>query len=209
MSVDSHCEQNSGLVICGLSTPVLDGIDLSVTHGQGCAVVGPSGSGKTSLFRAITDLDPNHGTVKLDGQDRSSFAAPDWRTRVAYVPAEPAWWLHLAGDHANADARRIAATLGVANDLLDKPITMLSTGERQRLALAIAFARQPQVLLLDEPTSALDEGNRDDVESAIRAHVDDGGILLIASHDKAQVARLELTVLRLEDGRLTDSEAGP
>lgn len=183
---------------------MLKGITLSVSKGQGCAIVGASGSGKTSLFRAIADLDPNTGKVCLGNYSRDDMSAPDWRSRVAYVPAEPAWWLPRAGDHLDAEARKLSVALGVPDELMGKPVSSLSTGERQRLALAIAFARKPDVLLLDEPTSALDDDNRDGVEAAILSHVANGGILLIASHDKGQVDRLGLDVRHMDGGCLLE-----
>jgi putative ABC transport system ATP-binding protein len=197
-------DDDDGLSLRDVSSVVLKGVNLSVGKGQGRAIVGPSGSGKTSLFRAISDLDPNTGRVALGLHDREAMAAPEWRRRVAYVPAEPAWWLQLAGDHADAEARSLAGSFGLDETLLLKPVSTLSTGERQRLALAIAFARKPDVLLLDEPTSALDDDNRHDVEAAILSHVAGGGILLIASHDKGQLERLALEEIHIEYGALVN-----
>lgn len=207
MADEAERGNGNGLVIRDLSSAVLKDVSISVGRGEGRAIVGPSGSGKTSLFRAITDLDPNTGEVGLGGAARESFAAPDWRRRVAYVPAEPAWWLAHAGDHADETALQFADRLGLNRQLMEKPTGSLSTGERQRLALAIALARKPDVLLLDEPTSALDEENRDDVETAILEQLQRGAILLIASHDKAQVERLGLHVLNIAGGRLTGNGA--
>lgn len=195
---------SSGLRIAGLSSAVLKGVSLSVGGGEGRAITGPSGSGKTSLFRAIADLDPNEGTVSLSGEFRESVTPGDWRRRVAYVPAEPAWWLTHAGDHADAVARDVADRLGLSSALLEKPVKSLSTGERQRLALAIAFARKPEVLLLDEPTSALDEDNRDEVETLIREQMAGGAALLMASHDPAQLERLGLQPVRIDGGRIVE-----
>lgn len=183
---------------------MLSSISLSIGGGEGRAIVGPSGSGKTSLFRAIADLDPNEGTVRLGGALRESFSPGEWRRRVAYVPAEPAWWLPKAGDHADGAAREIAERLGLAPALMDKPVKSLSTGERQRLALACAIARRPDVLLLDEPTSALDEENRDDAEAVIMEALAGGAVLLIASHDPEQIERLGLRTIHVDGGRITD-----
>ena len=65
-----------------------------------CVVLrGASGSGKTQLLRAVADLDPNEGTVLLDGTPRGSVPAPAWRRLGAYVPAEPGWWADTVGGH--------------------------------------------------------------------------------------------------------------
>ena len=67
--------------------------------GECVAMRGASGSGKTQLLRAVADLDPNEGTVLLDGTPRGSVPAPAWRRLVAYVPAEPGWWADTVGGH--------------------------------------------------------------------------------------------------------------
>lgn len=207
MSGEAGSGQSDGLTIGNLSSAVLNNVALTVARGEGRAIVGPSGSGKTSLFRAIADLDPNTGQVSLGAAPRENFSPGEWRRRVAYVPAEPAWWLTRAGDHADAAAREVAGTLGLPSDLMNKSVKSLSTGERQRLALAIAFARKPDVLLLDEPTSALDEDNRDQVETLIAGLLKAGAILLIASHDPEQVARLGLESLHVAEGHIVAEAA--
>ncbi|WP_416898550.1 MAG: ATP-binding cassette domain-containing protein [Minwuia sp.] len=199
----------AGLEVRGLTSGVVRGCSFSLPPGTGIALSGPSGSGKTSLFRALADLDPNEGDVTLDGQSRESMKPGDWRRRVAYVPAEPAWWLPHAGDHLDEAGRAGAGRLGLDAKLFRKPSNTLSTGERQRLAMAMTFAREPQVLLLDEPTSALDEENRDRVEALIRERLDRGASVLMTSHDPKQIERLGFPVMRIAEGRITPPDATP
>lgn len=207
MGSQEHGDAAPRLEVRDLRSAVLRGVSLTLAPGEGLAVVGPSGSGKTSLFRAIADLDPNEGEVWLSCAPRDTVPAPEWRRRVAYVPAEPGWWLPRAGDHVPEAALPMVERLGLSLAALDKPVASFSTGERQRLALAMAFARAPEALLLDEPTSALDESNRDDVEAAIREMLSQGTAMLIASHDRSQVERLGLEVLHMKNG-LISTEAG-
>src|SRR5690606_17230332 len=110
--------------------------------GECLAVEGPSGSGKTRILRTIADLDPHDGgQIFLDGTERREMTAPAWRARVRYVAAEPGWWTATprgtlpAGSALKARALRLLADAGLDEAILDRPITRLSTGERQRIAL--------------------------------------------------------------------------
>src|SRR5947209_16425215 len=87
------------LQVRDLRTSILKGASFTVSAAECIAVKGPSGAGKTLLLRAIADLDPNEGLVALDGHDRSTIAAPEWRRLVGYVPAEPGWWSETVGEH--------------------------------------------------------------------------------------------------------------
>lgn len=179
-------------------------VDLDVPVG-GCAVVtGASGSGKTRLLRAIADLDPNVGRVSLDGRDRDAVPAPDWRRRVAYVPAEPGWWAVTPAAHFEAPARARGNVdhLGLDAAMLDRPVSELSTGERQRLALLRALERGPMVLLLDEPTSALDDANRTAVAALLAERLAAGAAIVLVTHDGALADELGTARYRMTAGRL-------
>jgi len=181
---------------------------LDLAAGECVAVTGPSGSGKTLLLRAIADLDPNAGDVRLRGEPRAGLAAPAWRRRVMLVPAEPAWWAVQVRDHFyRPPPAELLDTLGFAPGALEWPVDRLSTGERQRLALARALVLEPVVLLLDEPTAALDDETKSAVERLLREFLGAGGGILIASHERAQVARLARREVHVRDGRV--AEAGP
>ncbi len=74
-------------------------VSFDLQDGECVALQGPSGVGKTLLLRSIADLDPNEGTVKLDGTLREAMAGPVWRKRVTYVAAEPGWWSDTVQEH--------------------------------------------------------------------------------------------------------------
>ena len=191
------------LSVHNLSRPGLGPIKFGLAGGQVLAITGPSGAGKSLLLRALADLDPNTGEVKLDGEDRDSIAAPQWRRRVAYVAAESGWWADHVGSHfENQDlAAKLMPRVGLDGDALNWPVSRLSTGEKQRLSLVRTLIQKPQVLLLDEPTSALDEDSKNLVEDLLKSEADNGISLIIVSHDKAQVKRLNARVLQLKDGQ--------
>lgn len=187
-----------------LRSPLVGPFELSVAAGESVGISGASGAGKSLFLRMIADLDPNEGSVWLDGRERDTFTAPAWRRQVMYVPAESGWWSERVAAHFAdiAAARAIAARLDLKPDLLDGPVLRLSTGERQRLALIRALLLAPAVLLLDEPTSALDEATQAMTEQLLRERLAAGVALLLVSHDRAQAARLGRRRFVMEAGRL-------
>ena len=175
-----------------LSRPGLSPVSFNLAEGECLAVQGASGSGKTLLLRAIADLDPNAGSVTLDGSTRESIVAPQWRRRVAYVPAEPGWWAETVAPHfaSWSDAEPVAVSLGLSASCQHASLATLSTGERLRLALIRTLVLRPRVLLLDEPTAALDPDATTAVEALIANQLNKGIGVLWVTHDRAQVDRV-------------------
>lgn len=170
-------------------------LSFTVASGECMSVEGPSGSGKTRLLRAIADLDPSTGQVFVDGAERREMSAARWRRLVRYVSAEPAWWAPTARAHMAPAPRpdrlqRLLTALAIDPALLDRPVTELSTGERQRLALARALLDEPRVILLDEPTAALDPQNAALADELIKLEILAGRIVVLASHNPQEIERL-------------------
>ena len=181
----------AGLRLQAIAPIGLEPVDLVLEPGERVFLSGPSGSGKSLLLRAIADLDPHSGEVWLDDTPRSALPAPDWRRRVALLPAEAHWWADAVGDHLPAGIEPLLADLGFGPETLDWAVSRLSTGERQRLALARLLANRPAALLLDEATANLDPPNRDKVEALVEAYrTEHGAAVLWVSHDPDQRARL-------------------
>lgn len=190
-----------------LSRPNLLEASLTLAKGECLAIRGASGSGKSLLLRAIADLDPNDGEVTLDNVSREAIPAPDWRRQVCYLPAEAGWWADDLGAHFN-DWERAAGffrRLGLGDAKKDWPISRLSTGERQRLALSRALAISPRVLLLDEPTSGLDQAAITAVEDLITECRDAGTGVIWVTHDPVQAERVASRWLYLENGHLRNA----
>ncbi len=195
--------------ISDLKTPLIGPVSLSIAPGECVSLRGPSGTGKSLLLRAIADLDPNEGDVRLDQQSRNRMAAPQWRRLVALVPAESGWWTDNVADHFIPGPETIALleAVGMPESLAWK-VNRLSTGEKQRLSLARALLNKPKVLLLDEPTSALDDQATARVEDIIREQMDLGVAILLVTHDQAQAQRVARRHFLMEHGRLSeDAEA--
>jgi ABC-type multidrug transport system ATPase subunit len=135
------------------------------------------------------------------------MTAPLWRRLVGYLPAESGWWADRVGAHfaAPADAAPIIEALGLPAEALDWPVAQLSTGERQRLALARLLASEPRVLLLDEPTSGLDEAATGRVEALLAQRLAAGCALLISTHDRDQAKRLARRCLHVDHGSVSEA----
>ena len=192
------------LSVENLTRPGIQAASFDLDRGECLALRGPSGSGKSLLLRALADLDPSDGRVSLDGEDRFAMTGPDWRRRVTYVAAEPGWWSENLADHF-ADwpaALALAEQLLLSPAIVEQPLRLLSTGERQRFALIRALQHGPRVLLLDEPTGPLDEAATAAVESLLAEQRQQGTSLLWVTHDAAQATRVSSRAMTMSDGRL-------
>jgi putative ABC transport system ATP-binding protein len=194
---------------------VLDSVSTDIPEGV-TAIVGPSGAGKSTLLRLLDRLvDPDEGTISYRDRPLRSYDPLPLRREVSLVPQLPAllegtvesniaYAAKLAGKRA--DPRRCLSLAGLDPGFAGRDVAKLSVGEQQRAMLARALAQQPKVLLLDEPTSALDHAARDAIEATL-AELRRGleiSIVLV-SHDPEQARRLGDWVVRMEDGRATDS----
>ena len=192
----------------GRKAPAPDGVSLLVQRGEITAVAGPSGSGKSTLLSVLLGfVRPDRGTVTLTGPNGGAdLAAADpaaWRSRVAWLPQDPALFagtvesnIRLGWPSAPAGAvtaaAQAAALTGIA---LGRPVgeggTGLSAGQRRRVALARALLpprSQRPVLLLDEPTAGLDADTEARVLDTLRAEALAGRAILIAAHHPAVLA---------------------
>jgi tungstate transport system ATP-binding protein len=191
---------------------ILNSVSLSIEAGEPTLVVGPNGAGKSSLLRLCMGLiAPSAGRVTWGGRDD---AKPKRRAFVFQRPvmlrrttaANVAFSLAQAGVPRDAQAPRITQLLERVGlgELADRPARRLSGGEQQRLALARALARDPDLLLLDEPTANLDPAATRSLEQIVRAAVQSGIKVVMASHDLGQVRRLGGRVLFLVRGEVRE-----
>ncbi|GAA0805392.1 ABC transporter ATP-binding protein [Spirilliplanes yamanashiensis] len=197
--------------------PAVDGVDLAVPRRGHLALVGPSGAGKTSLFSLMLRfLDPQSGELLLDGVPYRSLSPAQIRARLAYVeqetPVVPGTIRdNLLFTHPDATEAELRAALravrldGKVDGLpggLDTPLggSEVSGGERQRIALARAILRTPDVLLLDEATAQVDGLTEAALQACIRDRAATGAVVTIA-HRLSTVLDADHIVV-LEAGRI-------
>ena len=193
---------------------VLSGVSFGVPAGGRLAVFGPSGSGKTSLLRLLNRLDePAGGRVLLDGEDLRGLDATAVRRRVGLVFQQPFLFdqtvagnlaypltlLHRELPRAAAAAR--LAEFGLGEEVLDRRGDQLSGGQGQRVAVARALTLDPEVLALDEPTSALDAESARLLLAALLRRNAAGLTLIVVTHDRGMLEKLDCPVLAVGDGR--------
>lgn len=193
----------SGLRIESLQGAGVKAESLTIGAGECVALSGPSGGGKSRLLRAIADLDPAEGEIWLGDRRRSGMSGPAWRRQVIYVAAESHWWEERVGSHAEDWQTATLTALGFERDVLDWEVQRLSSGERQRLALARGLALQPAALLLDEPTANLDPASTRRIESLIGQwqRNEDCSVLWV-SHDPEQRMRVATRHYQVSNGEL-------
>ncbi|RAI57108.1 ABC transporter ATP-binding protein [Roseicella frigidaeris] len=187
--------------------PVLDRLDLTIPAGEFVALLGRSGSGKTTLLRTLAGLDPvTEGTASLPARRAVVFQEP------RLLPWKPVWRnvaLGLPGEAAVTRQRALAALQEVelSHRATAWPLT-LSGGEAQRVGLARALVREPELLLLDEPFAALDALTRLRMQSLVgelwQRH---RPAVLLVTHDVEEALLLADRVLVLAAGRLVEDLA--
>jgi tungstate transport system ATP-binding protein len=197
------------------ATAILCRLSLTITPGAPTLIVGPNGAGKTTLLRLCMGLEaPSTGRITWGGRADGKpvrrailFQRPVMLRRT--TAANVAYALAQAGMPRKRRAQQVAALLERVglSDLAQRPARRLSGGEQQRLALARALARDPEILLLDEPTANLDPAAARGVEEIVLMAAQSGIKIVMASHDLGQVRRLAGDVIFLVRGALC--EQGP
>ena len=197
--------QLKGVVLHYGAVPALRAIDLRIATGERVALIGANGSGKSTLLRVLHGLlKPTAGSVLRDGAMRQAmvFQRPfALRMSVLATVALALWLRGMRWRTAKEQALEALGRVGLGGIALRNART-LSGGQLQRLALARAWALQPNVLLLDEPTSALDPHAKREVEALMADFAAGGMTLVFASHNLGQVKRLATRVVYMEQGRV-------
>jgi tungstate transport system ATP-binding protein len=193
--------------------PIIDRVSLTLAAGAATVLIGPNGAGKTTLLRLAMGLvQPTSGRVTWGGR---ADVPPTHRAIVLQRPVmlrrsaagNLRYALTAAGHPRAARAARVDELLRLVGlaDLGGRAARKLSGGEQQRLALARALARDPQVLFLDEPTASLDPAATKAVEDVIRAVAARGIKVVMATHDLGEARRLAGDVVLMHRGRIVET----
>jgi ABC-type lipoprotein export system ATPase subunit len=208
------------------TTVALDGVSLSIEHGEFVAIVGPSGSGKSTMMNLIGCLDrPSAGQVMISGaatKDLNDNALTNLRSRsIGFVFQQfqllpnttaienvmaPLLYQGISTKKAKQEATEILSRLGLA-DRLNFDRNRLSGGQQQRVAIARALVTGPDIVLADEPTGALDSKTGAQVIDLLKELNAEGRTIILITHDLEIAASAPRRVF-LRDGKVERDERG-
>ncbi len=202
--------------------PLIEHFSISLPEGSFTGILGPNGAGKTTLLKLLSGiLRPEAGSVSLFGRSLATLPDRERAQAIAVVPQEarvlfPFTCLEIVlmarfsrlgilGMERAADeelARRCLEEVEMGSSA-ERPLNLLSSGERQRVLIARALAQEPRVLLLDEPTTYLDLKHRlKTFDTLSRLNRERGVTILTISHDPGLVARACGKIVLLHSGRI-------
>jgi putative ABC transport system ATP-binding protein len=202
----------------------LDGINLTIDSGEMVAIIGPSGSGKSTLMNTLGCLDqPSSGSFVLNGQDVSDLSDDQLaetrsrqlgfifqsynllarETAISNVELP----LKYSGGYSGKDRRAAARTaldrVGLSERYNHRPMQM-SGGEQQRVGIARALVKNPELILADEPTGNLDTKSSAEVIEMLKSlNEDDGKTIVVVTHDP-EVAEAMKRIIAFRDGRIVE-----
>ena len=202
-------------------TKALDGVSLSVEHGEFVAIVGTSGSGKSTLLNMIGGLDvPTSGKVIVDGKDLSTLKDEQLtifrRRKIGFifqnynlVPVLNVYEnivlpVELDGDQVDKNyMQEVVRMLGLEDKLNNMP-SNLSGGQQQRVAIARALVSKPAIVLADEPTGNLDSRTSSDVLGLLKVSSQKFHQTLVMITHNNEIAQLADRIVRIEDGKISE-----
>lgn len=200
--------------------PVLKGITGRIPASEMTFIIGPNGSGKTTLLKALAGVVPYKGKLCLRGNELSGYSSLQRGKTIGFIGQSPqmnypftVFEVILMGrlpyissikgyGKADREAALRAASSMELDHMLEKPVTALSGGEKQRVAIAQVLAQDTDVILLDEPSSALDPSHALRLFSLLQEMKGNGKSMVISVHDINLAARFADHLWILKDGAI-------
>lgn len=206
----------------GAAVRALDGVDLTIDHGEYVAIMGPSGSGKSTLMSVLGCLDtPSRGTYSLSGRTVEGLSDDDLarirNRQIGFVfqsfdllpranavdnAALPLVYAGVSSAERRRRAAEVLARVGLGSRQDHRP-NELSGGECQRLAIARALVNEPSIILADEPTGNLDSATSEEIMEILDGLSRQGATVLLVTHEKEIAAHAERRI-RLRDGKIVE-----
>ena len=200
---------------------ILHGITYSMPKGKLIGLIGPNGCGKSTMMKCISKMHTKWtGKIAVDGEDIASMRPADVAKIVANVPAEmtqmygisvmdmvmlgrypfvnKVWW---ESEEDEKTVRNALKTFGL-DQYRRKQVSLLSSGEKQRVLIAKAYVQEPKIMLVDEPTSHLDMKYKLEVMEYLRDLAHNGISILVAEHDISLMARYCDICIIMKKGRI-------
>ena len=203
----------------------IDGVDISISHGEFVAIVGSSGSGKSTLLNMLGGLDrPTEGTVTVDGKNIFSFRDEELtifrRRKIGFVfqafnlvPVLNVYEnivlpIELDGNAVDEEyVDSIITSLGLKEKINSMP-NQLSGGQQQRVAIARALATKPSIVLADEPTGNLDSKTSQDVIGLLKVTGKKFHQTIVIITHNEEIAQTADRIIRIEDGHVVSGGGG-
>jgi iron complex transport system ATP-binding protein len=174
------------------ANPVIKGFSAEFKAGTITAIIGPNGCGKSTLLAAIAgDLPLTSGSIEINDKDLGNYSIPKLARLRSVVLQQPLFNLAFTVQEVLAMARSAGSTLAsenaaitklAINDLVDRKVTQLSGGEKQRVAIALAIAVDAPVLLLDEPLAAQDVESSKRIIELLKVEAKAGKTIVLVAH---------------------------
>lgn len=175
-----------------------------VQHGERIGLLGSNGAGKTTFIKIMLEEETlTKGSLWISESTKIAYLSQD----VSDLPGEktPLAYLDLEDQEQETNARTIFANMGIQKEILQKPISQLSLGERTRIKLIHMILKKYDVLILDEPTNHLDLPSREELEKTLSCYT---GTLIIVSHDRYLIEKLCTKLLLIENRKIQQIEMG-
>ncbi|WP_111669881.1 ABC transporter ATP-binding protein [Algoriphagus litoralis] len=196
----------------------LDNFSLEIPEGEIFALLGPNGAGKTTTINLLLGfLSTDSGTVSVAGIEPFKNPA-EARKIIGYIPENVNLYPQLTGlenlkyftqlassTYSDEDLRHFLSTCGLQKSAMDRPLGTYSKGMRQKVGIAIAYAKKAKILLMDEPASGLDPLASKELSDLIRKLAKMGTTVLMASHDLFRVKETADRIGIIHQGKLLKS----
>lgn len=191
----------------------VQGLNLCIEPGNIYGFLGPNGSGKSTTMKMLLGItEPSSGSIEIFGQELTPSSRPSLLASVGSMIEAPAGYAHLTG---RENMNIIKSMLNLSDTQIDDTLTTVrlkqhqnklvknySLGMKQRLGIALALAREPQLLILDEPTNGLDPSGIEEIRRLLIDLADQGITVMVSSHLLDEIEKMATTLGILHQGRM-------